>query len=167
MRYSLFLFFMLLFSVNMQSKGRFSDKIDMKKFTKEYWKISKNKSDVEASKINISELIEKYASKYDVDLNISDTIFILETCPIESMTCYGSLWFCKKIVNFESYKKFKFTSHNIFDAEEIDALFKWDKDIFSLLDEKGRSWLPSNIRYAARIVICNGMIEIDRAEYQY
>jgi len=161
------LFFILIFSVNGLFKGQFSDKINIKRFIREYWEIDKNKSDIKTSKMNISKLIEKYSSKYDVDLNVGDTIFILETCSVESIICYGSLWIRKKEVNFKFHKELKFTSHGFFRPEEIEALFKWNKDIFKLLDEEGRSWLPSNTRYATRIVICNKMVYVDRIEYQY
>lgn len=167
MKFKLLLLFMLLFSVSGHAKGRFSNKINMKKFVKEYWEIDRNKSDVEASKINISKLIKKYSSKYNVDLNISDTIFILETCSIESMACYGSLCTQRERVNFKFHKKLTFISHDIFEPEEIIALSKWDKNIFKLLDEEGRLWLPSNTRYATCIIICNNIIDIDRVEYQH
>jgi hypothetical protein len=166
MKYEL-LFLMLLLSVSIQGKDRFSDKVNIKKFTKEYWKIDRNKTNVEKSKTNILNLVEKFSDKYNVDLKTSDTIFILETCSVESMTCYGSLWSQKETVNFRFYKKLNFTSHNIFETEEIKALFKWNKDIFKSLDEEGRLWLPSNTRYATRIIIYNGTINIDRVDYQH
>ena len=66
---------------------------------------------------------------------------------------------------FSYSKKIKFSIHNIWKKEEIDALFGWDKNIFKSLDEEGSSWLPSNVRDATRIIICNGTIYTDRLKH--
>lgn len=166
MIYKLLLFFsLLLSSIEVQATNRFSDKINMKKFISEYWGIDKDKSDIVTSKTNIAKLANKYSQKYNVDLNVSDTIFILETCFVESPECYGSLWSKKSKIDFRYSKKIKFSIHNIWKKEEIDALFGWDKNIFKSLDEEGSSWLPSNVRDATRIIICNGTIYTDRLKH--
>jgi len=89
----------------------------MKRYAKEYWKLdkNKNKSKIEKSKANIIELTEKYSEKYSVDLYVSDTIFILETCSVESMICYGSLFTQKGRINLKYSNKLEFTSHHVFE----------------------------------------------------
>lgn len=151
--------------MQIQGNNRFSEKINMKKFIKEYWEVDRDKSNIKTSRTNIIKLIMKYSDKYNVNLNVSDTIFILETCSVESMMCYGSLWSQRERVDFNFYKKIRFTSHNIFGTEEIEVLFKWDKDIFKSLNNEGLLWLPSNTRDATRIIIYNGIITVDRVKY--
>ncbi|MBB4038364.1 hypothetical protein GGR21_004303 [Dysgonomonas hofstadii] len=168
MTYRLLLFSLLsLLAIEVQSSNRFSDKVNMNKFTKEYREIDRDKSNIKKSKANIIKLIMKYSNKYNVDLSINDTIFILETCSVESMTCYGSLWSKKERIDFKIFKKFKILPHNYFKEEEINALFKWDMNIFKSLDEEGRLWLPSSSRDATRIIIGKGEVDIERAEYFY
>lgn len=166
MKYKLLLF-ILLFSLEGQGSNRFSDKVNMKKFTKEYWKTDRNKSNEEESKKNILKLIKKFSDKHNVDLNVSDTIFILETCSIEYSTCYGNLWSQNKSFSFISQKSFKSVSNTYFKTEEVNALFKWEEDIFKSLDEEGHLWLPQDTRFATRIVIYDGNINIERKEYLY
>lgn len=166
MIYKLLLFFLLLLlSIEVQSNNRFSNRVNMKKFAKEYWELDTDKSNIELSRTNILKLVKKYSNKYNVDLNVNDTIFILETCSVESMMCYGTLWSKKEKIDFKFFKRINFSSHNIFDIEEIKALFKWDMDVFNSLNEEGSLWLPSNTRNATRIIICDGMINIDRVKY--
>lgn len=168
MTYKLLLFFLLsLFSIEVQNNDRFSNKVNLKRFIKEYRDIDKNKSDVEISKTKILKLVTKYVDKYNVDLNISDTIFILETCTIEYMKCYGSLWSRKGKIDYIFHKKLKLASHDFFKAEEVKAIFKWDQKIFKSFDEEGRSWLPQRTRFATRIAINKGTIYIDRIKYLY
>ena len=166
MVYKLLLFFLLsLFSTEVQSNDRFSNKVNLKKFIKEYREVDRDKSNIGTSEANILNLIKRYSDRYNVDLNINDTVFILETCSVESMTCYGTLWSQKRKIDFEFSKKIKFTSHRIFGADEIEALFKWNENIFKSLDDEGRLWLPSNIRDATCIIICNGAINVNRVKY--
>jgi hypothetical protein len=151
----------------------------MKKFIKEYVTTEKYSADDELGRANIKNVVEKYATKYRVDTNINDTIFILETYILESQKYFGSLWNQQKRIDFLipysvkksigtlNYGRFEFSNRLVFDEEEVNALLKWDKSLFNSLSEKGKRRLPSDNHYATRIIIGDGNIFVERETYLY
>jgi hypothetical protein len=171
----------LSIQANAQNSNRFSDKVNLKRFTKEYVKTKKYNTNGEFSKANIEKIVEKYASKYRVDTIVNDTIFILETCILESQRCFGSLWSQQKKIDYlmpytynrklnaiaSNPKKLKFSNHRAFNEEEREALSKWDKSFFNSLNEKGGRWISPDWHHATRIIIGDGDICAERIKYLY
>ncbi len=137
MIYRLIIIFLLGLSLqaNAQDSNRFLDKVNLKKFIKEYLKADTYRADIELSEANIKSVVEKYVIKYRVDANINDTIFMLETRGFETRIFYGSLWNqCKKIDFVIPYKKrLKFSNHRAFKEEERAVISKWNESIFNSL----------------------------------
>ena len=155
--------------INAQNSNRFSDNVNLKRFIKEYLKADSYRADDELSEANVKKVVEKYVAKYRVDTNINDTIFILETRGFETRIFYGSLWNQQKRTDFviPYKKKLKLSNHRAFKEEEIEALPKWDKNIFSSLNEEGKRWITPDWHYATRIIISNGNICVERVTYLY
>lgn len=170
MRHRLFLLLLSLFTLlwlQAQDSDSFSDKVNMKKFIKEYSKVDRNQSDIDRSKVRVLKLLRKYSNKYDVNLNVNDTIRIIETCFVHNSKCYGSLWYKKGRIDFEISLKLEFIPGSLYREEEVEALFKWDKELFNSLSEKGKHHLPATIRVTTRIIIGGGTINFERDEYLY
>lgn len=161
--------FGLSIQINAQDSKKFSDKINIEKFLKEYLRINKYKVDTEFNGDDIKKLVEKYAAKYRVDTNINDTIFILETCGLETRICYGSLWNKDKRIDFviPYKKKIKFSNHRAFKEEERAAAPKWNKSVFNSLNKEGKYWINPDWHHATRIIISKSRIYVEREKYLY
>jgi hypothetical protein len=153
--------------VNAQISNRFSDKVNMKKFIKEYLKIDKNNIENKSLVTNIQDVIEKYVIKYRIDTNVNDTLFILETCGFETRNCFGSLWNTNKQIDFviPHRRKIKFLGHEVFKAKERLAISQWDKSIFNSLNEEGKLWINPDWHFATRVIIGNSIISVEREAY--
>lgn len=153
--------------VSAQNSNKFSDKINLKKFIKEYIEIDKYRADTELSEVNIQNIVEESVAKYCIDININDTIFILETRILETRIYYGSLWNDHKRIDFViPYKKrLKFSNHKAFTEQERLAISKWNKNVICSLNEEGKRWINPDWHYATRIIIGNGNIYVERESY--
>lgn len=153
--------------VNAQIPNQFSDKVNMKKFIREYLKTDKNNIENKSLVTNIQGVIEKYVIKYRIDTNVNDTLFILQTYGLETGYSYGCLWNKQKRIDFviPHKRKVKFLEHGVFKEKERLAISQWDKGIFNSLNEESKLWINPDWHYATRIIIGNRIISVEREAY--